>query len=399
MLRSSGACPAWSASCTTRDAARSTRPSPTKWAWARGEGLLADLNGDGSLDIAVVNATVDASVFYNNGTGAFLTPIRFGVGGEPIDLQAGEMNGDGRPDLLFINNTGELVVALTTAAGALTPIAAPIDYPTGRAPDTATLAPMIPAAIAAGDIDGDGKVDLVATGTLPGDEGMKALFNLGSGTFGNPVPLDIPLAVPGTLAIANLNGDVTMDLVSGKEYPCVYMGVPGGALTTPRCYMDGADGSPMALALGDVDGDARPDLAVVRASGTRIFTQRCERDVHRRESARWNQRVAHLRDARRSEPGRPRRAADRVRRRPGDQRERQPVPNDGRGRFLTQTSFTSGSSPSAIAVADLNGDHWPDIAVANIRNTTCSGAQGTIDILFADGNGGFHRSVRTGGGG
>ena len=120
---------------------------------------------------------------------------------------------------------------------------------------------MIPAAIAAGDIDGDGKVDLVATGTLPGDEGMKALFNLGSGTFGNPVPLDIPLAVPGTLAIANLNGDVTMDLVSGKEYPCVYMSVPGGALTTPRCYMDGADGSPMALALGDVDGDARPDLA------------------------------------------------------------------------------------------------------------------------------------------
>ena len=46
-------------------------------------GLLADLNGDGSLDVAVVNATVDASVFYNNGTGAFLTPIRFGVGGEP----------------------------------------------------------------------------------------------------------------------------------------------------------------------------------------------------------------------------------------------------------------------------------------------------------------------------
>jgi hypothetical protein len=362
-------------------------------------GLLADLDGNGGLDITVVNATEDASVLFNNGLGGFSEALRFGVGGEPIDVRAGEMNGDGRPDLVFINNTRELVVALTTAEGALTPIGAPIDYPTGRAPDTATLVPTTAAAIAAGDIDGDGKVDLVATGTLPYDEGMKALFNRGSGTFGNPVRLDITYVAPGTLAIADLNGDVTMDLISGNQYPCVSITSRGGSSTTPRCYMDGADGHPMSLALGDIDGDARIDLAVVRASGTRILTNNVngiftETDQLGGISApRVSATLADLNGDGRAElliaSG-----AD-----PGTTGSVALFINDGSGHFPTQTFFNAGSSPSAIAVADLNGDRWPDIAVANSRNTTCSGAQGTIDILFGDGTGGFRGAVRTGGGG
>jgi hypothetical protein len=367
-------------------------------AWEVGVGAswsaLSDLNGDGTPDVTVVNGTMDATLLFNNGSGAFFTPLRIGVGGEPVDLRAGEMNGDGRPDLLFINNTGELVVVLTTASDLP---AAPINYPTGRVPNPPVPTPTAPAAIASGDLDGDGKIDLVVTSTLPDDEGMKVLLNEGSGLFGGPVPFNVPVASaprPGTLAMADLNRDRIADIVSGSDYPCVYMASRTGAVAPGRCYMNGADGNPMTLALGDVDGDGLPDLAVVRSTGTQILTNDGSGTFF--ESAQLGGISAWRVSATLADVNRDGHAELLIASaaNAGTTGSVDLFYNDGSGNFLTEAFLSAGSSPSAVAVADLNGDGWPDIAVANLLNPTCSGDQGTLDILFADGNGGFRGSVR-----
>src|SRR5262249_22136627 len=158
-----------------------------------------------------------ASVLYNNGNGSFAGDVRLGLGGEPNSIFAAELNGDGRADLVVLNNTGEMVVALTNPQGAL---AAAIDYPTGLWPTYQLSALSAPAAIASGDLDGDGKPDLIATGTLPYDNEMKLLLNQGGGKFGDPMALYAGVSSsPATLAIADLNGDGKPDLVSGDDYP------------------------------------------------------------------------------------------------------------------------------------------------------------------------------------
>jgi hypothetical protein len=364
-----------------------------------GATVLADLDGDGKLDVVVVNQrTLDASVLYNQGNGTLGSEVRFGVGGEPSQVFAAEMNGDGRPDLLFINQTGDLVVALTAAKGAL---GAGASYSTGLWPDYAFEIPTAPAAIASGDLNGDGKPDLVATGTIPTDPGMKLLLNRGEGKFAAAVTLDAAIASsPSTLAVLDLDGDGKADLVSGDGYPCVQLNDGHGALTDGRCYENGVDpNSSLAVAMGDVNGDGRPDIALVRSSSIYILTNNGAGTFSESANFGWSSSwrpsgtLADLDGDGRAE------LVIASAGKAGTTGTVDVFMNDGTGRFLNPTSMTAGSAPAAVAVADLDGDGRPDIAVANLKNTTCTGAQGTIDVLFADGNGGFRGSVRFGGGG
>lgn len=358
--------------------------------------VLADLNGDRTLDLAVRN-DADASALYNRGDGTFAPAVGLGVGGELLYVLAGEVNGDGKTDLLFTNFAGDLVVGLSGANGALD---VGSEYPTGPWPDAQASAPATPAAIASGDLDGDGKLDLVATGTAPGDSGMKLLLNRGAGTFGAPVALNVASATStATLAIADLNRDGLADLVSGDSVPCVYLNTGAGKLDAGLCYGQGSDpSSRLAIAVGDVNNDGSPDLVLVRRASTRTLLN----DGAGRFAASMPFSVgadatsAVLADV--DGDGR----LDLVFAEAGSAGNTGGIYVEygaGDGRFGAGPILAAGSSPRSIAVADLDGDGRPDIAVGNIWNSSCGGAQGTLDVLFADGQGGFKAPVRYGGGG
>ena len=177
---------------------------------------LADLNGDGRLDIAVTSAVDNApgtmQVFLQNAStpGTFLAPTGYAVGLQPVALAVGDLNGDGKPDLAVVNQgagdgSNPSVSVLLQNAAMPGQFSNQISLPAARAP----------MAIAIADIDGDGKQDIVtanASGAPPFDGSVQIYFQQAPGAFGSPVKLG-SFQGSYTLAVGDLNGDQAPDIV------------------------------------------------------------------------------------------------------------------------------------------------------------------------------------------
>jgi hypothetical protein len=226
------------------------------------------------------------------------------------------------------------------------------------------------------------------------------LPNLGAGLFGPATVVDVPFAAtPTALAIADMDGDGKPDVVNGDYYPCVTLNGGAGTFLTPRCYTAFDNGTTFILAVGDVNRDGRTDVVAVRDQSIRILTNQGSgvlADFGYSLDATWSARDAKLADL--NGDGVP----DLVVANGatiGATGGVAVLANAGNANFSPWLSFTAGSSPAALAVADFDGDGWNDIAVANATNRACSGAQGTIDVVLSRGDGTFDPLVRYGGGG
>jgi len=112
----------------------------------------ADLDGDGKLDLAIVNDVSPAgsvSILLGNGDGTFAPHVDYGLGDTPQSVTTGDFNGDGKLDLTVPNLASNTVSILLGNGDGTFQVRA--DYPTGLSPQH----------IAAGDFDGDGTLDLV----------------------------------------------------------------------------------------------------------------------------------------------------------------------------------------------------------------------------------------------
>ena len=176
---------------------------------------LGDLNGDGKLDLAVVNNTensTNVSVLLNQTAAGVATPsfapaVAFTTGLKPYGIVMGDLNGDGKLDLAVTNMRDGTISALlnTTASGATTP---------SFAPQVSFAAGAVPYGIAIGDMNGDGKVDLVAT-HIDGNTVSVLLNTTTSGAITPSFTTQAPLVTgdrPGSVALGDLNGDGTLDL-------------------------------------------------------------------------------------------------------------------------------------------------------------------------------------------
>jgi type II secretory pathway component GspD/PulD (secretin) len=160
----------------------------------------ADFNGDGLLDLAVVdqvNNTV--SVFLGDGAGNFPTKTDLQTGVGPSAIVAADFNGDGIKDLAITNQTDNTISILLGQVGGT--FANHVDIPTGNGP----------VAILSGDFNGDGIPDLITVNKT--DNTVTVLIGDGQGNF-NVLRLDVPVATgPVALASADFNGDTRLDLV------------------------------------------------------------------------------------------------------------------------------------------------------------------------------------------
>jgi predicted NUDIX family NTP pyrophosphohydrolase len=297
---------------------------------------LGDLNGDGNPDLVTANYLEDGavSVLLNRGDGSFRAKLDYRTGGGPFSVAIGDLNGDGRPDLATANDynpdANTVSVLLNRAGGSFQ---AKVNYGTGGGPSS----------VAIGDLNGDRTPDLATANQIANT--VSVLLNRGDGSF--QAKLDYPTGDgPYSLAIGDLNGDRRPDLATANAGPAdnpgrtvsVLLNRGDGSFQAKRDYRTGWN--PNAVAIGDLNGDRRPDLAIANGFASAVSV----------------------------------------------------LMNRGDGTFRAKRDYATGRGPYSIAIGDLNGDRKPDLATAYPRSHT-------VSVLLNGGDGSFRAKLDYGTGG
>jgi len=240
-----------------------------------------DFNGDGKLDLAAVNLTLNTvSVLLGNGDGTFQLPVQYPVGWQPSVVVVGDFNGDGKLDLAVssfsatasaCSNQCQSIVSILLGNGDGT-FQPHVDFATGG---------LTPLGMAAGDLNGDGELDLViANGQVPSNA-VSVLLGNGDGTFQAPLNYSTDLS-PLAVAVGDLNGDGKADLavlnhdIGGTNVTVVSVFIGNGDGTFQhRVDYDTSNGAtgvvPNEVVIGDFRGNGMKDLAVSSAYGVDVL--------------------------------------------------------------------------------------------------------------------------------
>src|SRR5271157_1234108 len=140
---------------------------------------------------------------------------------------------------------------------------------------------------------------------------------------------------PASVAVADFNGDGRLDLAvanEGSHNVTVLLGNGTGGFTAAPGSPFPAGSSPISVAVGDFNGDGKPDLAIANEGGNNVTV----------------------------------------------------LLGNGTGGFTAApgSPFPVGTQPESVAVGDFNGDGKPDLAIANARSNT-------VTVLLGNGTGGF----------
>jgi hypothetical protein len=267
---------------------------------------------------------------------SFIVKSRVPVRPYPRALAAADFDRNGHVDLAVVNSSPDTVTILFgTGTGAF------------RSPH-ATRVPAHADSIAVADVDRDGKLDLLV-GVSAGRGSVSALLGRGDGTFGRPHTYVLGgsagIRNPGTLSVADLNGDRRPDIVAARgNKVVVLLGRGDGTFKPSRAYLADAAGSIASFAVGKLDGDRTPDVVAGSQEG-----------VNGPEGA-----VSVLRGT-------------------------------GSGGFKApRTTRTGMLVPDKLALRDVNGDGKPDLLVANTA-AAVDRDYAAIVVSLGRGNGTFSR--------
>ena len=232
------------------DGALSFQRELVTW-YASSQIALADLTGDGSLYLVSANSAPVTTfgppepaltVMRSTAPGRFLTAEAYPAGPSPGSLTVADFNGDGKPDVAVVSETGASVF-LGEGNGRLRP---PLKSPVSAHEE-----------VAAADVNNDGKLDLVVVG----GSSVQTLLGNGDGTFQAPIVSPCPLC-GAALVVADVNHDGKPDVITaGGSGIAVLLGNGDGTFQTASIY---SIYKPSSIAAADLNGDGNLDLVVTR---------------------------------------------------------------------------------------------------------------------------------------
>lgn len=324
---------------------------------------VGDLNGDGKPDLVAANRCASngdcrngvAGVLLGNGDGTFQPTVTYSSGGQyAVSVALGDVNGDGKLDLVVVNqcvsgrdcSTGVVGVLFGNGDGTFGPR---WTYRSGG---------WYAVSVALGDVNGDAKPDLlvanqcVSRGHCPNGT-IAVLLNNGDGTFQPAVAYGSGAQWTRSVALGDVNGDGRPDLMVANEGGVsVLLGNGDGTFQSAVAY--GSGGSRVrSVAVRDVNGDAKPDLMVA----SQCLSSDCS-----------NGAVGVLL-------------------------------GNGDGTFQPAVTYASGGLYSySVAVGDVNGDGKPDLVMANQFGPTGDGHDRAVGVLLGHGDGTFQPAAIFGSG-
>ena len=329
---------------------------------------LADVNGDGHLDILVANQCVSASncnssgvvVLLGNGDGTFQPGVSYGVAGSnAYSIAAADLNGDGKLDIVAAQqcssssncNAGSVAVLLGNGDGTFQ---SSVAYNSGG---------LYAFGVAVADLNGDGHSDLVVSNYCLSNSNctygtVDVLLGNGDGTFQSGVSYNSGGYYSIAVTIADLNGDGKADLIVASlcdnNSSCdlgsvgVLLGNGDGTFQAASSYSAGGR-SAYSAAVADVNGDGKLDVVVGDQCD---YSSDCGNGV-----------VAVLLGN-----------------------------GDGTLQVPSTTYNSGGMNLSSVLVKDINGDSKPDILATNgCADNSCS--NGSVGVLFGNGNGTFQAPI------
>jgi hypothetical protein len=226
--------------------------------------IAADLNGDGIPDLAGTGTNA-ASVMLGNGDGTFRPKVNYPVGGQAQDLAAGDFNGDGRLDLVVSLSDIVSSLSLLTGNGDGT-FNAPINFPnTGAQEDSP--------AVVATDLDNDGRLDVVLAHAIAcfvspcvAARTITVMLGFGDGTFQLPFDIEVGTGMS-RIVVGDFNRDGIKDLGIAGDNSQVYtlLGVGNGTFLKQPTITLTADTlfvDGTDIDIADLNGDTIQDLVV-----------------------------------------------------------------------------------------------------------------------------------------
>ncbi|MCW2241407.1 FG-GAP-like repeat-containing protein [Azospirillum canadense] len=280
-----------------------------------------DLNGDGKLDLVVGNSASTVSVLLGKGDGTFQPETAYAIDSMSFSVALADLDGDGKLDIVatnYFNNT--VSVLLGRGDGTFQP-------------QVSTATAYYPRAVAVGDFNKDGKQDIVIANT----NGYSVSVLLGNGAGGFQSKTDIYVYnSPYAIAVGDFNGDGKLDIVTANNSSnnvSVLLGQGDGTFQSQVSTATGS--SPYAVAVGDVNGDGKADIVTANYSANTVSV----------------------------------------------------LLGRGDGTFQAKVDCAVGSNPNSIAIGDVNGDGNPDLIVGDQNNG--GNIPSSVSVLLGNGNGTF----------